>query len=99
MYLHTPYLGGRTPMGVDCSGFTQMVYKWKHIPRDASQQVDLGVALSFIEEAESGDLAFFDDAEGISFMSESFWRIIILFMLLVRLLLIVLINREYLIKI
>ena len=58
--------GGRTPMGVDCSGFTQMVYRLngKHIPRDASQQVDLGVTLSFIEEAESGDLAFFDDAEG-----------------------------------
>ena len=67
MYLHAPYLwGGRTPMGVDCSGFTQMAYRLngRQIPRDASQQVELGTTLSFIEEAEPGDLAFFDDAEG-----------------------------------
>ena len=67
MYLHAPYLwGGRTPMGVDCSGFTQMAYRLngRLISRDASQQVKLGTTLSFIEEAEPGDLAFFDDAEG-----------------------------------
>lgn len=67
MYMHAPYLwGGRTPMGIDCSGFTQMVYRLngKMIPRDASQQVKMGATLSFIEEAEPGDLAFFDDAEG-----------------------------------
>jgi len=67
MYLHAPYLwGGRTPMGVDCSGFTQMAYRLNGISilRDASQQVELGTTLSFIEEAEPGDLAFFDDAEG-----------------------------------
>ena len=34
------------------------------IPRDASQQIELGESLSFIEEAEPGDLAFFDDTEG-----------------------------------
>jgi cell wall-associated NlpC family hydrolase len=67
MYLNAPYLwGGKTPFGIDCSGFTQMVYKINGhiIPRDASQQATIGEALSFIEESEAGDLAFFDNAEG-----------------------------------
>ncbi len=66
-YLHAPYLwGGRTPAGIDCSGFTQMVYRLAgyQIPRDAYQQAELGETLSFIEESEPGDLAFFDNAEG-----------------------------------
>ncbi len=67
LYLNTPYLwGGKTPFGIDCSGFTQMVYKLNghKLKRDASQQVEQGEALSFIEESEPGDLAFFDNAEG-----------------------------------
>ena len=66
-YLNAPYLwGGKTPFGIDCSGFTQMVYKLNgyHILRDASQQATQGQALSFIEESEPGDLAFFDNSEG-----------------------------------
>ena len=66
-YLNCPYLwGGRTPFGIDCSGFTQMCYKLSgiSIPRDASQQSEIGQILSFVEEAEEGDLAFFDNAEG-----------------------------------
>ena len=53
-------------MGIDCSGFTQMVYKINGIKlnRDAHQQALQGQTLSFIEESEAGDLAFFDDAEG-----------------------------------
>lgn len=67
MYLNSPYLwGGKTPFGIDCSGFTQMVYKLNgyHLLRDASQQALQGEALSFIEESEPGDLAFFDNEEG-----------------------------------
>ncbi|HSD07634.1 C40 family peptidase [Flavobacterium sp.] len=67
MYLNAPYLwGGKTPFGIDCSGFTQMVYKLNgyKLLRDASQQATQGEALSFIEESEPGDLAFFDNDEG-----------------------------------
>ncbi|WP_299886580.1 C40 family peptidase [uncultured Lacinutrix sp.] len=66
-YLNAPYLwGGKTPFGIDCSGFTQMVYKLNgyNLLRDASQQATQGDALSFIEESEPGDLAFFDNSEG-----------------------------------
>jgi gamma-D-glutamyl-L-lysine dipeptidyl-peptidase len=67
LYLNAPYLwGGKTPFGIDCSGFTQMVYKLNgyKLYRDASQQAKQGEALSFIEESEPGDLAFFDNEEG-----------------------------------
>lgn len=67
LYLNAPYLwGGKTPFGIDCSGFTQMVYKLNgyKLLRDASQQALQGEALSFIEESEPGDLAFFDNEEG-----------------------------------
>lgn len=68
LYLNSPYLwGGKTPFGIDCSGFTQMVYKLNgyELMRDASQQASQGEALSFIEESEQGDLAFFDNDEGV----------------------------------
>jgi hypothetical protein len=67
LYLNAPYLwGGKSPLGIDCSGFTQMVYKMNgyKIPRDAFQQANIGESLSFIEECEPGDLAFFDNEEG-----------------------------------
>lgn len=63
-YLNAPYMwGGKTPFGIDCSGFTQMVYKLcnKKIPRDASQQAILGKHIYFITEAEVGDLIFFEN--------------------------------------
>lgn len=67
VFLNTPYLwGGRTMFGIDCSGFTQMVYKLTGIflPRDASQQAQYGESLSFLSEAEAGDLVFFDNEIG-----------------------------------
>lgn len=67
LYLNSPYMwGGKTPFGIDCSGFTQMVYMLNgySLLRNAAQQATQGEALSFIEESEPGDLAFFDDSEG-----------------------------------
>jgi len=67
LYLNTPYCwGGKTPFGIDCSGLTQMVYKLNgyKLLRDASEQATQGEVLSFIEESEPGDLAFFDNEEG-----------------------------------
>lgn len=66
-FLNVPYVwGGRNFYGMDCSGFIQVVFAIKGIdlPRDASQQVNLGHMVSFVEEARAGDIAFFDDEEG-----------------------------------
>lgn len=68
LYLNAPHLlGGRTPFGLDSSGLTQMVYKLNGymLKRSAVEQSSQGEPLSFIEESEPGDLAFFDNAEGI----------------------------------
>ena len=67
LFLNSPYLwGGKTPFGIDCSGFTQMVYKINgyKLSRDAKDQANQGETLSFIEESEAGDLAFFNNDQG-----------------------------------
>ncbi|PQJ74740.1 C40 family peptidase [Polaribacter gangjinensis] len=67
IFLNTPFLwGGKTPFGIDCSGFTQIVYKLcgYQLLRDAKNQATQGEVLSFIEESEPGDLAFFDNENG-----------------------------------
>lgn len=66
-FLNVPYLwGGKSFFAVDCSGFTQLVYKVHNIklPRDTSQQVDVGESLTFVEESQPGDLAFFENPDG-----------------------------------
>ena len=66
-FINTPYLwGGKSSFGIDCSGLSQLVYKVNGyaLLRDASQQAAQGEVLSFIEESEPGDLAFFDNEEG-----------------------------------
>ena len=61
-FLNTPYLwGGRTIFGIDCSGFTQLVYRLNgiNIPRDAYQQAEVGSKIKDIKNINASDLAFF----------------------------------------
>jgi hypothetical protein len=61
-YLHTPYLwGGKTPFGIDCSGFVQQVFKIGGyvFPRDTGEQILIGEEV--LEDILPGDVAFFTD--------------------------------------
>lgn len=65
-YLGAPYLwGGRSAVGIDCSGFTQQVFGICGIAlfRDASLQVSQGVNVAF-KDLEPGDLMFFQNKGG-----------------------------------
>ncbi|UFH33780.1 C40 family peptidase [Chryseobacterium sp. C-71] len=66
-FLNVPYLwGGKSFFAVDCSGFVQLVYKIHNVkmPRDTYQQAEVGEVLSFVEESQPGDLAYFENSEG-----------------------------------
>ncbi|MCF6240849.1 MAG: C40 family peptidase [Bacteroidales bacterium] len=64
-FLGVPYMwGGTSAKQLDCSGFTQTVYELNGIqlPRDASQQVKLGIEIDTINHfshLQKGDLLFF----------------------------------------
>ena len=65
-FLHVPYLwGGKTDAGLDCSGFTQLLYTMHGYPlsRDASMQAVQGELVAFTMEMQTGDLVFFGDEE------------------------------------
>ncbi len=67
-YLNAPYQwGGKSPFGIDCSGLVQMVYRINGycLPKDPKEQANKGEVLSFVEESTPGDLAFFDNEEGV----------------------------------
>ncbi len=64
-YLDAPYLwGGKSPFGIDCSGFTQIVFKigGYKLKRDASQQINQGWVIDKLSAANPGDLVFFENA-------------------------------------
>jgi cell wall-associated NlpC family hydrolase len=62
-YLNCPYhWGGRSPFGIDCSGFVQTVFKCLGVKlkRDACQQIHQGEEITHLNDAKIGDVAFFN---------------------------------------
>lgn len=62
-YMGTPYVyGGASREGMDCSGYTMVVYKesvGRLLPRSAHEQAEVGTPVR-LEELKFGDLVFFN---------------------------------------
>ena len=66
-WMNAPYLwGGRTPFGIDCSGFSQVIFKMMGLDllRDAREQEGQGMKVKQLDGARCGDLAFFRASSG-----------------------------------
>ncbi len=65
-FLNIPYLwGGKNAMGMDCSGFTQVIMSMfgRHIKRNASEQARQGRNITTLAKAQTGDLVFFNHSD------------------------------------
>ncbi|MGB0862607.1 MAG: NlpC/P60 family protein [Saprospiraceae bacterium] len=63
-YLYAPFFwGGRSPFGVDAAGLIQVVYKMMGVKmsRSAAMQAKRGKTIHFVDNAQEGDLAFFEN--------------------------------------
>lgn len=65
-FQNIPYLwGGKNALGMDCSGFTQVIMSLfgRQLLRNASEQATQGTEVT-LTDAQAGDLAFFDHEDG-----------------------------------
>ena len=66
-FIKTPYkYGGQSKKGMDCSGFTQTVYKNSlniNLPRTARAQFNFGEKISSKNKLKFGDLIYFDTSD------------------------------------
>ncbi|ORX80760.1 hypothetical protein BCR32DRAFT_293654 [Anaeromyces robustus] len=71
LFIGTPYKSGGDDLnsGVDCSGYTQQVYKHFNIniPRNADAQSKSGVSVKSTNDAQPGDLFFYCDNSGYAY--------------------------------